>query len=307
MDDLKRAYELLGLSENASREEVEKAFDLLLRRSRSRRPNAQGDGESEENEYDLQLKAYKTIVEYEERSKIDEMSRKRYGKWGKFAGNAEKVDDFFRLHKTKVIIGIIAVIALVVGITAFINHREEQKRLAALPPIDLSIMFVGNYMTDQNQGGDEGLEKAMTAQFPEWKRLKVILTYLPSQGEGGGTADLAYQQKAMAMVATEKPDVYILDENSFDWLGGGGVLEKLDTEANGVLKPLLGENSIKVGRTEEETEDHVYGIRVTDSPLAKQLPLAMQDMIITVRIGSDNKDKAIHLIERYLEPDNTAK
>ncbi|RCX21398.1 hypothetical protein DFP94_102147 [Fontibacillus phaseoli] len=307
MDDLKRAYELLGLPENASREEVEKAFDLLLRRSRSRRPNEQGDGESEESQYDLQLKAYKTIVEFEERSKIDEMSRERYGKWGKLAGNAEKVDDFFRLHKTKVIIGIIAVIALVVGITSFINHREEQKRLAALPPIDLSIMFVGNYMSDQNQGGDEGLEKAMTAQFPEWKRLKVILTYLPSQGEGVGTADLAYQQKAMAMVATEKPDVYILDENSFDWLGGGGVLEKLDSEANGVLKPLLGENSIKEGRAEEETEDHVYGIRVTDSPLAKQLPLAMQDMIITVRIGSDNKDKAIHLIERYLEPDNTAK
>ncbi len=306
MDDLKQAYELLGLPENASREEVEKAFETLLRKSRSRQANNPADGETGESEYDLKFKAYKMIVEHEERSKINEMSRQRYSKWGKLSATAEKIDDFFRIHKTKVIIGIIAVVALVFGITAFINHREEQKRLAALPPIDLSIMLVGNYMSDQDQGGDEGLEKAMTDQFPEWKRLKVMLTYLPPSGGSGGTADMAFQQKAMAVVATEKPDVYILDENSFNWLGGGGVLEQLDTEANGVLKPLLTDSNLMKGRAEEETEDHIYGIKVTDSTLAKQLPLAMQDMIVTVRIGSKNKDKAIHFIERYLEAGNTS-
>ncbi|GIP52133.1 MULTISPECIES: molecular chaperone DnaJ [Paenibacillus] len=305
MDDLKQAYELLGLPENASREEVEKAFEILLRKSRSRQVKNPADGESGDSEYELKFKAYKMIVEHEGRSKINEMSRQRYDKWGSFAGTAEKIDDFFRLHKTKVIIGIIAVAALIFGINAFIDHREEQKRLAALPPIDLSIMFVGNYMSDQSQGGDEGLEKAMTAQFPEWKRLKVVLTYLPSQGEGGGMTDIAFQQKAMAVVATEKPDVYILDENSFNWLGGGGALMNLDSVANGVLKPLLKEDNLIKGREEEETEEHIYGIRVTDSPLAKQLPLAMQDMIITLRYESENQDKAIHFIEKYLDPNHT--
>jgi len=303
MDELKKAYETLGLPENASKEEVEKAFERVLRKSRSKSAGA----ESGENEYELKLRAYKTIVEHEERSKINEMSRKRYDKWGKFAGTAEKIDDFFRLYRTHVIISVIAVIVLVAGTVAFINHREEQKRLAALPPVDLSIMFVGNYMSDQNQGGDEGLEQAMTAQFPEWKRLEVLLTYLPPQGQGVGTTEIAYQQKAMAVVATETPDIYILDESSFKWLGGGGVLEPLDEEAEGVLKPLLKEDSLVKGRTEEDTEDRIYGIRVSDSALAKELPLAMDDMIVTLRIDSKNKDKALHFIERYLEPGVSAK
>ncbi|WP_334073048.1 MULTISPECIES: molecular chaperone DnaJ [Paenibacillus] len=303
MDELKRAYETLGLSENASREEVEKAFERVLKKSRSK----SAEDETGESDYDLKLKAYKTIVEHEERSKINEMSRKRYDKWGKFAGTAEKIDDFFRLYRTHVIISAIAVIVLVAGTVAFINHQEEQKRLAALPPVDLSIMFIGNYMSDQNQGGDEGLEQAMTAQFPEWKRLEVLLTYLPSQGQGAGATEIAFQQKAMAVVATETPDIYILDESSFKWLGGGGVLEPLDDEAEGVLKPLLKEDSLVKGRTEEDTEDHIYGIRVTDSALAKALPLGMDDMIITLRIGSQNKDKALHFIERYLEPGVAAK
>lgn len=307
MDDLKQAYELLGLTENASREEVEKAFELLLRKNRSRQPGGQAGVEMGESEYELKLKAYKTIVEFEERSKIEEMSRQRYSKWGKYAGTAEKIDDFFRLYKNHVIIGLISVLVLVVGVTAFVNRQEEKKRLAALPPIDLSVMFLGNFVSDQNQGGDEGVTQALIDLFPEWKRLEVTYNYLPSNQEGLSTTDVAFQQKAMAVVATERPDVYILDSNSFYWLGGGGVLENLDPEAEGVLKPLLEEGNVFKGQTEEDTEEHVYGIKVTDSALAKKLPLNMQDMIITVRIGADNKDKAIHFIERFLEPDVTAK
>lgn len=293
MDELKKAYETLGLSENASREEVEKQFELLLRKSRSRHSGGE--------EYEQKLQAYKTIVEFEERSKIDEMSRERYGKWGKFAGTAEKIDDFFRLYKGRVIAGMIAVIVVAAGTVAFVNHREEQKRLAALPPVDLSIMFVGNYVSDQEKGGDEGLEQAMTDQIPEWKRLEVTVTYLPALGDTSTTYDMAYMQKASAVVATEKPDVYILDKNSFQWIGGSDILESLDEEVESDLKPLVDDSLFIKGVTEDNPEEHIYGIKVSDSALAKELPLFMEDMYVTIRIDSDNKDKAIHFIKRYLE------
>lgn len=293
MDELKKAYETLGLSENASREEVEKEFERLLRRSRSK--------QSDSDEYEQKLKAYKTIVEYEGRSKIDEMSRERFGKWGKFAGTAEKVDDFLRINKGRIIFGMIAVIVVIAGTVAFMNHREEQKRLAALPPVDLSIMFLGNYTSDQEKGGDEGLEQAMTQQIPEWKRLEVTVTYLPPLGETSTTYDMAFMQKASAVVATEKPDVYILDKNSFQWIGGSDVLESLDEEVEQELKPLVDDSLLIKGTTEDNPEEHIYGIKVSDTELAKQLPLFMEDMFITIRLDSDNKDKAVHLIKRYLE------
>jgi len=295
MSDLKKAYELLGLPEDASREEVERVFDIELRKSRAK------SSENGEQDFELKLKAYKLITGSDDRQKIEEKSRKRYQKWGRFAGTAEKVEDFFRLYKTHVIVGIIAVIILTVATVSFVNHRQEQKRLAALPPIDLSIMYLGTFMSDMDNGGDTALEEAMLKQFPEWKRLKLTMTYLPQSDQGMGGSEMAYAQKAMAILATEKPDIYILDQASYDWIGGSGVLEQLDEEANGVLKPLLNESNKIIGRGEDDTEDHLYAIDITNSKLADQLPLGKLQMLVGLRIGSENHDKAIHFIERYLQ------
>lgn len=308
MDELKKAYEILGLPESASREELDREFDILVRKSRTRK-TAQSTAENEPDEYELKMKAYRTIVDYEEKKKIEELSRERYAKWGRFAGAAEKSNDFIRIHKTKIIIGIISVLVVIIGITGIMNHLEEKRRIAALPPLDLSAMFLGTFMADDSKGGESALEDAFTATMPNWQRTEAELVYLPSQdAEMAGTADIAYQQKAMALLSTERPDVYIVDENALKWLMNSGLFLSLDEAANGELKPLLKEDSIIMGRSEEDTEDHIYGIRVKDSELAKQLPLYMPDMIVTIRIDSENTDKAIELIKRYLEttPDTPA-
>ncbi|WP_068786117.1 molecular chaperone DnaJ [Paenibacillus phocaensis] len=296
-DNLKQAYELLGLPENASREKLEREFDILLRKSRSRHLDP---GEAEEIERKIQ--AYKRIFEAEEQRKIAELSQKRYAKWGKFAGTAEKMDDFFRLYRTHVIIGLIAVVAIIFGTNAYLDHREEQKRLAALPPVDLSIMMVGNFMTDDQNGGVEALEQAITAQIPGFKRVEVENVYLPPQGEAGlGAADMAYQQKAMAMIATTSPDIYITDAPTFEWLSNGGAFLSLDDVANGELRSLLTEDTLVKDVSDEDNAEHVYGIKVTDSTLVKELPLGFTDMIISLRADTKNKDKAIEMMKIYLE------
>lgn len=296
-DNLKQAYELLGLPENASREKLEREFDILLRKSRSRHLDP---GEAEEIERKIQ--AYKRIFEAEEQRKIAELSQKRYAKWGKFAGTAEKMDDFFRLYRTHVIIGLIAVVAIIFGTNAYLDHREEQKRLTALPPVDLSIMMVGNFMTDDQNGGVEALEQAITAQIPGFKRVEVENVYLPPQGEAGlGAADMAYQQKAMAMIATTSPDIYITDAPTFEWLSNGGAFLSLDDVANGELRSLLTEDTLVKDVSDEDNAEHVYGIKVTDSTLVKELPLGFTDMIISLRADTKNKDKAIEMMKIYLE------
>lgn len=301
MDELKKAYELLGLPESASRAELDREFDILIRKSRSRKP-AESTASNEPDEYELKLKAYRTIVDYEEKKKIEELSRERYSKWGRFAGVAERNNDFFRIHKTKIMIGIISLIVVIIGITAIVNNLEEKRRIAALPPLDLSVMFIGSFMTDDSQGGDGALEEAFSATMPDWQRTEAQLVYLPSmEGDVIGTHDIAFQQKAMALLSTERPDVYIVDEASLQWLMTSGLFMNLDEEAEGELKPFLKADSVVTARSEEDTEDHIYGIRVKDSELVKQLALYPQDMIITIRVDSENKDKAIELIKRYLD------
>lgn len=97
------------------------------------------------------------------------------------------------------------------------------------------------------------------------------MLYLPGQSESGMSgADMAYQQKALAVIATSSPDIYITDKASFDWLSGGGAFLSLDKET-AELKPLLTDDRILKAKSEEDGQEHVYGIDVTGSALADQL------------------------------------
>ncbi|MNJ46101.1 hypothetical protein D3C77_412240 [compost metagenome] len=295
MDNLKQAYEVLGLSENASRQEVEKAFEMLLRRSKSK-------NNSSPDLFEQQVKAYKFIVNHEDQSIIDHASAQRYSKWGKFADKAEKTDDFFRINKTKIFLSIIGVVVIIAGLFAFMNHREEQKRLAALPPIDLSILYVGNFMVDEQNGGIESLEKALLSQFPDFKRLQLDITYLPPTNEAGVSgADMAYQQKAMAILATERPDIYVMDDATFEWIGKSGIFKNLDEETQDNWKSWVSEATALKVINEDEQKEHVYGIDVSENALFNQLPLYKEKAILTIRDDSENMDKALKFVEHFIQ------
>ncbi|AWB44206.1 molecular chaperone DnaJ [Paenibacillus sp. CAA11] len=295
MEQLKKAYERLGLTETATREEVEKRFDLLVRQDRSRKRA----GESGDSDFDEVIKAYRTIVDQEDQQVIEQLNQERYAKWGSLAGPAEKVSDFFRLYKFRVILSVIIVGVLIAGGVTYKNYRDEQNRLAKLPPVDLSIMLIGNFGTNDDEHGVENLEKAFLKNFPDWKRLSLKLTYLPPETEnelGMGQMDMAMRQKAQLEVMTENPDIYILDKSTFAWLGQSTVLEPLDEN----LVNLAPETARMKAKSEDDPAPRVYGIDITQSPLLKDLPLGRDDMIAAIRIDPKNKEKAVQFIEKYL-------
>ncbi|ASA25967.1 molecular chaperone DnaJ [Paenibacillus donghaensis] len=298
MDELKAAYQRLGVSEDVTKEELDKQFDLLIRKSRS---NAKaGDaGKQQESEYEEDFKAIRYILNARREQEIEEATQKRLAKWGKLGGTVEKTERFFRLYKVHVLLSLIALAIVIGGAALFTNHRTEQKRLASLPPLDLSIMFLGNYQLQDESGSAEALNKAILAAFPEWKRVETKVTYLPS-GEGGGMMDSAYLQKAVAELSMEKPDIYVLDDWSFEWLGKQTVLGKLDEQAAGKWKDLIKEGLAKQQQTEEDTAPHIYGMDLTTSALSADLPLNHGELIAGVRYDAARMEKAEQFIERFL-------
>ncbi|WP_068619511.1 J domain-containing protein [Paenibacillus tuaregi] len=287
--DLKISYEVLGLPETASREEVEKRFEVLARQYRSK-PS---------EEFEPIVKAFKNITNTQDRLKVEELTRKKYAKYKAFAGTAEKIDDFFRLYKGRVFIALIALIVLIFGVNAYLNHRAEQERLAKLPPVDLSVMLMGNFIQLENQDSTASLEAALKAPFPDWKRVTALISYLPA--EGAAQTSVALQQKALLQLSTETPDIFIMDKQSYAWIVKSSALIPLDAEVSGRFKPWLKDAQILKASRDEETSEHIYGIDVSNTPLAAKLPLAHSGVILGIRDGAAHKDKALNFIEQYLK------
>lgn len=295
MDELKKAYETMGLPEFTIKEEVEKRYTMLMRQARTRSQQKQG-AEDAEDSFAKINQAYRLILEHEDRKLTDAFNEQEYGKFKKMAGQAQKMDHFWRYYKFHTIGAIAAVALIIYGIISFIDYREEQERLANLPPVDLNISFMGNYMLREDAPKEEPLEKALLTAFPDWKRFVATVTFVPADQQN----QYAYMQKAMLVLATENPDVYIMDRNIFQWVGVQGMLLNLDNDASGELKPLLKDGLTLKLKTDEDTEEHVYGIDLTDTAIVDDLPLYKEDMIIGIRVDSKNPDKAKEFIKKYL-------
>ncbi|WP_138753214.1 J domain-containing protein [Paenibacillus sinopodophylli] len=296
MDELKQAYETMGLPELAAKEEVEKRYTTLMRKDRSRTQQQKDNAESTDDSFAKITQAYRLILEHENRKLTDAFNEQEYGKYKKMAGQAQKMDHFWRYYKFHTF-GAIAAIALIIyGVISFMNYREEQERLANLPPIDLSVSFMGNYMLREDAPKEEPIENALLTAFPEWKRFVTNVTLVPSDQQ----AQYAYLQKAVLVLATEHPDVYILDKGIFEWVGTQGVLINLDDDVNGDFKPLLKDGLAMKLKTEDDTEEHVYGIDISNSALVDQVPLYKENMIIGIRADSKNPENARTFIKTYL-------
>ncbi|WP_310832716.1 hypothetical protein [Paenibacillus pedocola] len=291
-EKLKQAYERLGLSENVSREEINKRFDLLLKRRRSK----SSDDERSAPEEDFQ--AFKFILDSLDEQEISEAEQQRLAKYGKLSGAASKWERFMRLYKTHVIVSVIVLIVLAVAGNALYNNWQHKKYLASLPPLDASIMFIGNFGLKDPDGKNDDLNEAIIQQYPEWKRVDASISYLPRTGEGADSFDMNFMQKAVVELAANHPDILILDEATLEWIGGQDGFQDIKSivESGKIAKD---DPRLKWGKNPDTGQEELYGVDITDSPFVAALPVNRgdEDMIIGVLADDEVKDKAIALIE----------
>lgn len=299
-EKLKQAYDRLGLPENVSREEINKRFDLLLKRRRSKKSN---DEERAAPEEDFQ--AFKFILDTLDQQEIQEAEEQRLAKYGKLSGAASKWERFMRLYKTHVIISIIAVIVLAVAGNAIYKNVQHKKYLASLPPLDATIMFLGNFGVQDPDGKTAALEQAIVEQYPEWKRVETNIVYLPRTGPGSDTFDMNYMQKAVVELAANHPDIIILDEATLEWIGGQDGFQNLESlVTDGTLAK--DDKRLKWGKNEESGQEELYGVDITGSKFVDALPInhVTEEMIIGV-LGEDAVDKGKSLIKHIAAESDT--
>ncbi|ASS66643.1 MULTISPECIES: hypothetical protein [unclassified Paenibacillus] len=297
MDTIKQAYRDLGLPDNASKEEVEKKYSLLLRRARSQQGRA-GDGEAAGSpSLETINAAYRAILEHEEATAREEYNKKAYGKYKGMAGSAQKVDHFFSYYKFHLLGAIVLIAAVVYGINAYLNHKEEQAELAKLPPAALALSYFGEFGSPA--GSDvKTAEQQLVSRFPDWKRVIVHLTYVPAEPMSG--QDMAMVQKSVLDLITNKDDVYLMDRASFDKLASQNALLPLETHKDELGSEYNDSRALSAAAQDTPNEKHVYGVDVTDSPLVKSMGLEGGRFIAGIRSDTARLDNSLQFIRAAL-------
>jgi len=291
---LKQAYAELGLPEDADREALDNRYYVLMRRARTQKMREGGEAPAGERvDEDKVNAAYRYIKDYEEEQAKAAYARETYGDDPKKAARAVKRAHFFHYYKFHILGAIVLLIAIGYGIKSYVDHRHEQAELAKLPPVDVSVMFFGNYLYGDGINPDtKPIDADILKQFPDWKRVVSQITYVPA--ETRSEQDMALMQKSMLVLMTDKSDVYIADKVNFDKLATQGGLIPLDGDGFPVGVQLK-------SKTEDDTSERVYGIDLSGSALMKALGIqGSTEFIAGIRINAKHPDQAKAFIRHYL-------
>lgn len=273
MHDLKNAYEILGLEETATDEEVEQRYTVLLLKNRSRpAADSQEAGPSMEEI----TKAYNRI----KNAAIEEEVRQKEPK-SKAVGRISHIWEYYRWH----IFGTIAVVLLVFFTgKSIIENRAEERRIEQS---DLKVTFFTDFQIQDLSPFEVKLLEGMT----DWQEVYTVNQYAPIDPKDEYA--MAMLQKAVVSMAADKPDVYIMDKANFDKFGKQGAYVNLDE-----IPALANTPEEKRRSTESEEEEQLwYGIDVTDSDAIKALTLPDVDKIAVIRVDSKNIDNAVKALE----------
>lgn len=300
MEDIKKAYEELGLEPFAGKDLVEQRYGQALRKHKARaKLEAQGQTPEADDKFDFDkiTEAYRAILDYETKKYTEAFEQEEYGKYRKMAGQAKKIDHFWRYYKVHTFVAIGLVIALIYGVIAFLDRQEEKRYLASLPPVDVAVSFIGNYYDTTEDSSYETTNQKFLTDFPEYQRFKADLIYVPEDP----SMQYAYLQKAMVMLMTETPDIYIADEPMKDWTMQQELYVKLD-QVKSLSHLMDSKYAIKgavLDSQQQLGEEHVYMLDLTESKLAENMPMAHTKLLVGIRADAPNYDKALQFIEYY--------
>ncbi|MFC4307050.1 hypothetical protein [Cohnella boryungensis] len=279
-EELKKAYALLGLTEDATREQVENRYYILMKRARAEKSRSEA-GEDDGEPLDLTEinQAYNLVlgIESEKSSTVEKPT---------------KLGHFFYYYKFHVIIGIIVLLIAGYMVKEGIDKRREA---ANTPPANLSVSLFGNfYFADVDL-----LEQNMLKQIPEWQRIATTLVFNPPEIKS--QQDMALQQKSVLMLMTEKDELYVMDAKNFESLASQGAFVKLEEFAakTGLQLP---QDKLLFARTEEDPADAAYGIDITGSLVFRGIETSGERLIVSIRASEDKWADSRLLLDKLIRP-----
>lgn len=283
MLDIKEAYKILGVRENASRDEVERRFAIILKKYRMA-GTGQADEEDSKIDIDKVTKAYNLIMGYEEQLPEEEVNKKPNPVFQKIGLDEKKTRNFLYYYKYHIIIGIIALIAIIATLKSCITRVDP----------DLNLAFVGEFYYSDS----ESLKQAIKNKVPDIKEPGIDGVIL--SGNLDPQQEYAMHMKAMVLFAAADVDIYVLDKENFEKYAKQGAFASLDGLVD-TLKIDMSKNSEYRIKLEDSQEEHLYGVDVSENPIFEESGIMGEEKIAAMAVKVKNYENAVKLLKMLLE------
>jgi hypothetical protein len=284
MLELKNAYEILGLKENANRDELEKRFEYLIKKSKSAKMLEDSDQQIDILNLDEISEAYNRIISNDlailQREEEKRNPRKPNPIFKLIGVDEKKARNYIHYHKFHYILGFIGILVLAYFIKTVIFHVNP----------DVSMAFIGQIYYDETSA----LEEKIKANDPDIKEVGIDGVMLT--GDSKNMQESAMLQKAMVLFAAGDIDIFVLDKENFNKYSQQGAFSNLDDL---VSKLELDESRYKdyILKTAEDKEEHVYGIDINNSKILKETKIVGKNMMVALRVNAKHYDKAVKILE----------
>jgi hypothetical protein len=279
LEQLKKAYEILGLPDDATKEQVENRYFILMKRARSEQSRLEtSDNKAIITDLAEINRAYNLVLGFES-EKTDPIEKQ------------SKLAHFMYYYKLHLIAAIVVVLLAGYMIKEGIDKRNAA---ANLPPASLSVSLLGNFYFAKV----DILEKNLLKLVPEWKRIITTLVYVPSEIED--QQGMAMQQKMMLTLMTESSELYILDAKNFSSLASQGVFKRLDV-LEGWAALNVAPDQLRYAQYKDDKSPVPYGIDITGNPVFEGIDISGERQIVAVRSKEEKWNDTRKLLENLIQ------
>lgn len=294
------ARKILGVVKSSSRDDIEKKYDILLKKYRLLKLNGTLD-EKAEADFVKSTEAYRIIMGYEvDEPKVERKETYTDKAFEKAGIDRKKADNFFHYYKFHILISIAVIIFVVLTVRSFVTRVEP----------DITIGFIG----EVNQQAFDTLGTKIKGNIPEIKEVAFDSAMLSDRYDDPQA--YASTSKAMILLSVSDTDLFIVSKYAYNKYANNGPFMELedvakelniDVSASQYLKTRVvdewedttNENSERKAKTYRDAEPKLYGIDVTNSEFFKGIDVVGPEKILVVKYEPENRDLILKLVKLF--------
>lgn len=297
---LKEAREILGVSEDSTRYDIETKYNIIMKKYQFLKSEGKLD-EKLKADFENSTLAYRILMGYEVDEPKIEKEDTCIDKAFKKAGlDRKKVDNFLHYYKFHIIFTVLALIIIGVAVKSIVFRVEP----------DISVGLIG----EVNTAEFETLGEKIKENVPEIKEIAFDSATFTNRY--ADPQEYANVSKIMVLLSASDTNIYIMNKFAYDSYANNGPFMPLEDIAKDLnidvtkseyLKtrvveewedPKLGQKERKVIKY-RDSEPRLYGIDVTDSEFFKGMNVIGPEKILVIRIGADNLDLILKLVKLF--------